>query len=132
MGRSKVIGAALLACLVLVSSAFAQAGPPGGRIWVDDEAYKTIGTPADLPEHGRFDHIYVLGDGLANVADAAPGDMDYNGGRWEVRFVSWDRIAPQQFTNVEDLLNAEAMGDISIGPVVRRFECALIPDHSAR
>jgi hypothetical protein len=117
----------------MASAAIAQpAGPPGGKIYVHDEAYKTVGTPADLPNHGNFDHIYVLGAPLANVADAAPGDQEWNGGRWEVRKVQWDTIAPMQFTNVEDLLAAADRGEISIGPVVRRFECPLIPDHSMR
>jgi hypothetical protein len=132
MKLHRVLASGLLACLVLTTTAFAQAGPPGGTIYVHDVAYRTIGTPADLPDHGRFDHIYVLGDGLGNVADAAPGDHDYNGGRWEVRAVQWETIPPTQFTNVEDLLNAANAGEISIGPVIRRFECPLIRGRGPR
>jgi hypothetical protein len=124
--RSLVAG--LVTCLALATTATAQLGPPGGKIYAHDDAYKTIGTPADLPDHGRFDHIYVLGNGLANVADAAPGDAAYNGGRWEVRAVQWETIPPTQFTNAEDLLAAADRGEVSIGEVVRRFECPLIPD----
>ena len=40
------------------------------------------------PGHS-FDRIYVLGDGLLNVAEAKPGDRDYNGGRWMVLPVTW-------------------------------------------
>lgn len=117
----------LVALAVSLSSvAFAQLGPPGGRIYANDQLFKTIGTPADLPNHGNFDAIYVLGHNLANVADAAPGDMAYNGGRWEVRVVQFLTIAPTQFTNSTDLHAAASRGEISIGPVVRRFECPLI------
>jgi len=31
-----------------------------------------------------------------------------------------------QFTNVEDLLAAEKAGQLTIGPVVQRFQCPLI------
>jgi hypothetical protein len=104
-------------------------GPPGGMIYAHDRAYKTIGTPTDLPNHGVFDAIYVLGGDLAPVSESAPGDMDFNGGRWEVRLVEFLTIPPTQFTNAEDILEAEMMGEIAIGPVVKRFECPLIPAH---
>ena len=67
-----------------------------------------------------------MGEGLANVADAAPGDRDWNGGRWEVHVITWN-VTPTQYTNADDVLAAESRGDLSIGPVVRRFECPLIP-----
>jgi hypothetical protein len=105
---------------------FAGAGPPGGTIYAHDDAYRTVGTPTDLPNHGQFDTIYVLGDGLANVSESAPGDRDYNGGRWEVRPIEWVNIDPVQYTNAEDILAAAAQGDIIIGEVVKRFECPLI------
>jgi hypothetical protein len=104
----------------------AQVGPPGGTIYVDDTAYQTVATPRDLPPHGKFDAIYVLGDNLSAVAEAAPGDRDYNGGRWEVRLVTFLTISPTQFTNVEDLRAAEAQGQVSFSEIVRRFECPLI------
>lgn len=113
--------------LALCSAAFAQLGPPGGKIYAHDMLYKTVGTPADLPNQGKFDVIYVLGNGLANVADAAPGDMEFNGGRWEVHFVNWGTTTPMQYTNAEAVEAAAGAGDISIGPVARRFECPLIP-----
>lgn len=52
--------------------------------------------------------------------------MDYNGGQWEVRLVTFATIQPMQFTNVEDVRNAEAQGQVSFSEVVRRFECPLI------
>ncbi|HMB67787.1 MAG TPA: hypothetical protein VKU85_00695 [bacterium] len=124
--KFRIPAAALIACLAMAVSAFAQpAGPPGGMIYANDDAYKTVGTPADLPNHGNFDQIYVMGERLANVADAAPGDRDWNGGRWEVHMITWN-VTPTQYTNADDVLAAESRGDLSIGPVVRRFECPLI------
>jgi len=114
-----------LTILSLASIALAN-GPPGGMIYAHDELYRTVGTPTDLPEHGPFDAIYVLGNDLASVSEVAPGDRDFNGGRWEVRVVTFQTIPPTQFTNAEDLLDAASRGEVSIGPVVKRFECPLI------
>ena len=40
--------------------------------------------------------------------------------------VTFNTISPTQFTNVEDLRAAEMNGEVSFGPVVRRFVCPLI------
>lgn len=110
----------------LPSMLFAQLGPPGGMIYANDELFRTIGTPTELPDRGRFDTIYALGGDLANVSDAAPGEPGYNGGRWEVRPITWVTIEPTQFTNADQILEAAAAGEIEIGDVIRRFECPLI------
>lgn len=117
---------ALLALTALPAASFAQLGPPGGMIYADDELFRTIGTPTSLPENGNFDTIYALGGDLANVSDAAPGDPGYNGGRWEVRPITWVTIEPTQFTNAEQILEAANSGAIEIGDVINRFECPLI------
>jgi hypothetical protein len=124
----RIFAVALIA-LAACSMAFAKGGPPGGTIYANNQMFKTIGTPADLPNHGKFDTIYALGHGLANVANAAPGDMEFNGGRWEVRPVEFLTIDPMQFTNSDDLEAAASRGEISIGEVVKRFECPMIPAH---
>lgn len=129
-----IIVLSLVAAAVAVSSlVIAQPGqgkrlgPPAGTIYAHDMMYQTIATPATLPNQGNFDTIYVLGEPYANVADAAPGDMNYNGGRWEVRPIEWLTISPKQFTNAEDIRAAAMAGQIAIGDVVTRFECPLIP-----
>jgi hypothetical protein len=40
--------------------------------------------------------------------------------------VTFETIEPTQFTNADDLLDAASRGEVSIGPVVRRFVCPLI------
>lgn len=119
---------ALFVTAVATAPAAAEGlGPPGGTIYAHDVAYHTVATPRDLPNHGPFNAIYVLGDGLGSVSEAAPGDRDWRGGRWEVRLVAFLTILPRQFTNAEDLRAAEARGEVSFSEVVRRFECPLIP-----
>lgn len=79
---------ALLPGLLIVALAMSVKadGPPGGAFWVDGMVFKTVVTPANLPDRGPKDGLYVF-DGLEGqnpVAEAKPGDMNYNGGRWQV------------------------------------------------
>lgn len=117
----------LLTTISLVPAAPAGQGPPMNRIYAHDELYTGVNAPRDLPNQGNFDAIYALGPGLMAVSEAAPGDRDYNGGRWEVRIVSFVGMSPTQFTSAEQITAAAAMGKVTIGDVVRRFECPLIP-----
>jgi hypothetical protein len=113
-------------CMLAATSAFAE-GPPSGMFYANDKTYRTVVTPTDLPNVGLFDTLYLLDGGLAPVADAAPGDRDYNGGRWEARPVMFLTISPTQFTNAAALRAAAGRGEVRIGDVVKRFECPLIP-----
>src|SRR4030065_5696 len=83
--------------------------PPRGLSFsVDDVRYRTVGTPTDFSGTGApsftYDKIYALGDGLINVAEAKPGDRDYNGGRWMVLPITWSAgVTAVQLTNAEDV-----------------------------
>lgn len=128
MKRLLVLLGALALLAVAVSPASADGlGPPGGMFYANDQVWRSIIVPNTLPPEGAFDTLYMLGAGLAPVADASPGSPQYNGGRWEVRMVTFAAgVDPVQFTNADALLAAAKEGDVSIGPVVTRFECPLI------
>lgn len=108
-------------------------GPPGtNAFYVDGTIYRTIATSTNLGDTGAplhsYDAIYDLGGGgLINVAEAAPGDTDYNGGRWMVLPVTWLTISPTQFESEEQVLAAEMLGQIAIGDPVAFFVCPAIP-----
>ena len=125
-------GAAAVALLASFGATGALAGgPPGLAFYVDGERYRTVGTLTDLFGTGApawtYDAIYALGEGLDNVAEAKPGDTDFNGGRWLVYPVTWaGDVTPYQFTNVEDLLAAVEAGDLTIGDPVKAFVCPVI------
>jgi hypothetical protein len=113
----------------LLAAPVAAGGPPSVGFYVDGDLYRTIATPTNLsgtgaPAHS-FDTIYALGDGLTNVAEAKPGDRYYNGGRWMVTAIEW-HTTPTQLTSEEEVLAAEAAGDLSIGGVVNMFVCPVI------
>jgi hypothetical protein len=83
-----------------------------GLIWADGELYRTNATPATFrPGQGNFDELYNTGgngtfaDGVEAISEAAPGDQDYNGGRWHVNLLK-DDVDPMKYadaTSVEDL-----------------------------
>ncbi|HET6349416.1 MAG TPA: hypothetical protein VFH88_10085 [Candidatus Krumholzibacteria bacterium] len=127
--RSILVCSLALSTLVLAATSQAQGplGPPGGLIYASGQLFKTVATPNDLPNHGRFEPIYVLGGNLINVAEAAPGEPGFVGGRWEVHAINWLTISPKQFMSAQEIHDAVAANQISIGPVLRTFECPLIP-----
>lgn len=126
---SGIAAAAML--LSVAATSVAAGGPPSLAFYVDDARYRTVGTPTDFSHTGApassFDRIYVLGDGLINVAEAKPGDRDYNGGRWMVLPVTW-HVAPVQLTSAEQVEAMAANGSLSIADApVKLFECPVIP-----
>jgi hypothetical protein len=132
MHRRLATGAAAAAMLLSVAATtVAAGGPPSLAFYVDGERYRTVGTPTDFSGTGApassYDRIYALGGGLVNVAEAAPGDRDYNGGRWMVLPVTW-HTAPVQLTSAEQVEAYADAGMLSIaGSPVKLFECPVIP-----
>jgi hypothetical protein len=135
-----LLGAAIL----LVPGAAAAAGDGAGGVtgpafYVDGVLYRTVGTPTDLsgtraPVHS-FDTIYAI-DGQPNVATAAPGDPDYNGGRWMVHALSFSDYAmavsavdANDSGDIDSHAEVQAAMDggfVSSDTVVRQFVCPVI------
>lgn len=141
---------AALAAFMLLSLTGASAngngsgGVTGPAFYVDGEMYRTVGIQNDLsntgaPDHS-FDTIYAI-TGQPNVATAAPGDQDYNGGRWRVHAVSFNTdmattIAAHDANGSGDLDSADeveaALADmtgagLTDNGIVRSFTCPVIP-----
>ena len=87
-------------------------GVTGPAFYVDGTLYRTVGTPTDLSGTGApahtFDTIYEFFGAQPNVATAAPGDRDYNGGRWQVQLLSF----PVGYAAAVASADANASGDI--------------------
>ena len=130
------LAAAATAGALLISvaaSTVAAGGPPSLAFYVDDVRYRTVSTPTDFTNTGApsftYDKIYALGSGLINVAEAKPGDRDFNGGRWAVYPITWaPGVTPVQLTNDHDILAwAEAdLLSIADSPV-KLFFCSVSP-----
>ena len=115
----------------------------GTAFYVDGTPYRTVGTPTDFSNTGAplhsYDIIYDFGGVQTNVAEAAPGDPDYNGGRWQVHAVSFSDYAGALADNsvdmndndvldrAEEVEAAIAGGYATDLGVVKSFECPVIP-----
>lgn len=139
MKKFLTAAATSIVALALSVSAVAAGGPPKpNAIYVNDVPYRTVGTPTDFSNTGApahsFDTIFLLDDGtnpaakgFASVATAAPGDHDYNGGRWMVLDITWINT-PTQLTNEQAVLDAATAGDLTINwDPIKYFECPVIP-----
>ena len=148
VGISHVTLTAVAAAALVLTPVSAQAAGAGGvsgpAFYVDGGLYRTVATPNDLsgtggPEHS-FDVIYDFGGAQRNVATAAPGDADYNGGRWMVHALDFpsgyaaavdagdadgDGVLDSD-AELATAMNAGAVVDVGI---VASFTCPVIPLH---
>lgn len=90
-----VTGAALLGVAAGTGTAGATAPDFGPRLWGDGERWGTKVTGVIRhPNERSLDGLYVVTnsnnpDGQLPVAEAAPGNPAYNGGRWWTHTVEW-------------------------------------------
>ena len=125
----------------LAATAPAHAGVSGPAFWIDGTLYRTVATPTDLSGTGApestYDAIYSFGGAQQNVAEAKPGDTDFNGGRWAVHELAF----PQGYAAALESGDANGNGAIDstselelafadgtaadTGTILRRFVCTV-------
>lgn len=108
--------------------------------YVDGAQYRTVLTPRDLPVRApthSFDVLYNFQGAQPAVAEAAPGQPGYNGGRWIVNLVDyapgWQMYADGAnadgdpvFVSDEAVETAITAGVLDVTYDVRRFVCPVI------
>jgi hypothetical protein len=141
--RLRLVGAvgAGLGALIVGIATPASAGVGGPAFYVDGQLYRTVGTPTDLSGTGApaqsWDVIYDFGGAQLNVAEAAPGDSDYNGGRWQVHALAFpagyaaavasgDLDGDSVLDSAEEVRAALTAGTALDAGVVKQFECPAI------
>jgi hypothetical protein len=141
--RKLVLIAVLAATFAAVpATAFAagSGGVTGPAFYVDGDLYRTVATPTDLSNTGAPDHsfdvIYAI-EGQPNVATAAPGDRDYNGGRWRVHALSFsdyeaalaavDSNGSGDLDSAAEVHAAMAAGFVTGDEIVAQFVWPVIP-----
>jgi hypothetical protein len=110
----------------------AAAGRAEAAIWSGDRLYDVILTDAffNSPPPHSTDIIFSFADsglmGQRSVSEAAPGDRDYNGGRWEVMAVVFtplglevhdpdgDGVVNFELTHAEAVLEHAILGHLVI------------------
>ena len=131
--------------LMWMTVAHAKAIRVAEAIWAHGELYDTVITPTTFispPEHST-DTIYsFMMSGLSgqrSVADAAPGDPSFNGGRWSVQIVTFtaagiaaldtepDGVIDFELTAAGQVLEQEALGHLVVTPANFYFECPMLP-----
>jgi hypothetical protein len=130
--------AALSAGLLVATASAGVSREPA--FYVDGQTYRTVATPTDLsgtgaPAHA-WDTIYEFFGVQLNVATAAPGDRDYNGGRWMVHGLEFDDYSAAvaahdangsgDFDSDAEIASALAAGDATDIGVVKQFTCPVI------
>ncbi|MFW9855270.1 MAG: hypothetical protein ACFFFG_09415 [Candidatus Thorarchaeota archaeon] len=135
----------LLLALAVPRVAAAPAQRAEEFIWADDAIWDTIDTKNAFKAPNNpdsVDKIYVFMDenfeGQRPVAEAAPYETDYNGGRWWVQAVFLtekgfsihdadnDGIADFELTNDDDVLKHMSFGHLTIVPTDVYFVCPLV------
>ena len=137
---------ALSALLGAVSSTASadKAAKVENAIWANDTIYGTVLTDTSFknPPAQSTDVLYNFGmsglSGQRAVSNAAPGDTDYNGGRWSVKIVTFttlgksvhdpdgDGMVNFELTNAGAVAHHESLGHITIMDTDISFECPLI------
>jgi len=131
---------------LIASTAYGMgAAKVADAIWAHGELYDTVVTPTSFvaPPARSTDIIYsFMMSGLSgqrSVAEAAPGDPDFNGGRWNVQVATFtpqgvlahdadgDGMVDFELTTAEDVLEHEALGHLVINAANFYFECPLLP-----
>jgi hypothetical protein len=133
------------AAALIPSAAAAPAGRAAQAVWAHDALYDVVGTDTNFrsPPGHSLDVLFNFGmsglTGQRSVSESAPGDRDYNGGRWAVTPVEFTELGKMihdpdgdgqvdfELTNAEQVLHHAELGHLIIHPPVRYFECPLLP-----
>lgn len=141
-----VFAVALSTCMgSLASPAFAdRAVKVENAIWANGDLYGTVLTDTgfNTPPANSTDTLYNFGmsglSGQRAVSVSAPGDTDYNGGRWSVKAVAFttqgmavhdpdgNGVVNFELKSEDDVLKHAALGHITIMDTGIYFECPLI------
>ena len=132
--------------LLLLGAQIVSAEQPNfmAALYGDGEVWGTKGTtslPAPNPNNvNSFDNLYVItnfNDPNAvqlPVSEAAPGNPDYNGGRWYRHDVAWTAAGFMAYGGIAPVLKSgdeidynESLGYLTVTPVEVFFQCPLLP-----
>lgn len=131
--------------LMWLAVAHAGATRVSEAIWGHGQLYDTVITPATFispPEHSTdtiysFDMSGLMGQRA--VADAAPGDRDYNGGRWSVQMAVFTDLGKEvhdtdddghvdaELTSADQVMMMVDFGHLEVFPANFYFECPMLP-----
>lgn len=143
---------ALLSVILLLGAASAAQAAPGKpnfmpALYGDGDVWGTKFTAEIKGPNGRndqsYDGLYIIRnhpDGQLPVAEAAPGNPAYNGGRWDVNQVYWTADGFTAYAgdvpvlmSYDEILYEESMGHVLVmagtfdGGPPQNFVCPMLP-----
>jgi len=150
MNRKFGIALIAIAGMAAALPSFANPGAPNfsAALWADGAVYGSKGTtalPAPTENNGQsFDGLFVIINsnnpaGQLPVAEAAPGNVNYNGGRWNTHTVWWTEAGfaahgtVPVLTSYADILVHHMLGHLGVahgspeGGPPPYFQCPLLP-----
>ena len=140
----------ILSLVFILAGAFAHAASDKAAtqvedvIWANGEIYSTVLTTNSFknPPAHTLDLLFNFDmsglSGQRPVADAAPGEGQYNGGRWSVQLVAFtdagkaahdpdgDGVVNFELTSADMVLHHVELGHIIITPANFYFSCPLV------
>ena len=136
------------ACFLILAGATASLAGKANRvadaIWAHGTIYSTILTDTSfhMPPLHSTDTLYNFGmsglTGQRSVSESAPGDRNYNGGRWAVKMVVFtdqgkaihdpdnDGAVNFELKSAEQVLGHQALGHLEVMDSQIYFECPLL------
>lgn len=128
----KLIGLALGGLMLLAIAAPASARD-FGTIYIDGDAYRTFGNPANVPAGTGTDPLVSFTNfEQAGVAQFGPG-TGAHGGRWQIWLATWvDPADAHLITDFDDVMTAVDNGELTLerAPAMD-FRCPIVPTRGA-
>ena len=140
--RTVILLVGLAMGLMVTSGTQAAPGKPNftAALYGDGELWGTKGTttlPAPNAHKAQsFDKLFVIINGAPGqlpVSEAAPGNPEYNGGRWFTHTVMWTSGEPTVLMSYDDVMYHYSLGELSIaagsfeGGPPDYFQCPMLP-----
>ncbi len=127
--KSALVALVVAISMIFAVPAFAAAPTFDPAIYADGETWGTKGT-TDLPaptanNEQSFDGLFKI-PGQMPVAEAAPGNPAYNGGRWIEYNVTWVGT-PELVTSYAQLHSLKVAGMVTFTETGAYFQCPLLP-----
>lgn len=124
----KLVGLVTAGLLALTIAAPASA-KEFGTIYVDDQAYRTFGNPANVPAGTGTDPIVAFTNfDQGGVAQFAPGPGSH-GGRWQVWMATWTNVAEARLlTSFAEVMAEVESGNLTLTRAPDAdFRCPILP-----
>ena len=128
----KLVGLALAGLMLLAIAAPASARE-FGTIYIDGDAYRTFGNPANVPAGTGTDPLVNFTNfDQGGVAQFGPG-TGAHGGRWQIWLATWvDPADAHLITDFDDVLTAVEDGLLTLERAPGMdFRCPILPARGA-